>query len=49
MNLNVMVFTQEIIYLKDRSYVINLDEYGSIGNHWIVLELTIFQKKLKNS
>ena len=48
MNLNVMVFTQEIIYLKDRSYVINL-EYGSIGNHWIVLELNIFQKKLKNS
>ena len=32
-----MVFIQEIIYLKEKdvAYVINLDEYESIGNHWI--------------
>ena len=29
-----MVFIQEIIYQK---YVINLDEYKSIGTHWIAL------------
>ena len=23
--------------IKDRAYVINLDEYKSIGNHWIAL------------
>ena len=34
MNLNLMVFIQEIIYQK---YVINLDEYKSIGTHWIAL------------
>ena len=35
-----MVFIQEIIYLKYRKdgvYVINLDEYESIGTHWIAL------------
>ena len=34
-----MVFIQEIIYLKikDGSYVLNLDEYNSIGTHWIAL------------
>ena len=48
--------------IKDGSYLINLDEYESIGTHWmafmlmqiiwhifIVLELNIFLKKLKNS
>ena len=33
-NLNLMVFIQEI---KDGAYVINLDEYKSIGTHWIAL------------
>ena len=33
-----MVFTQEIIYIKkDKTYVINLDEYKSIEIHWIAL------------
>ena len=32
-----MVFIQEIIYLK--AYIINLDEYESIGTHWIDLHL----------
>ena len=48
--------------IKDGSYLINLDEYESMGTHWIafmlmqiiwhifiVLELNIFLKKLKNS
>ena len=33
-NLNLMVFIQE---MKDGAYVINLDEYKSIGTHWIAL------------
>ena len=39
MNLNLMVFIQEIIYLKkkDGAFMINLDEYESIGTHWIAL------------
>ena len=32
-----MVFIQERIYLKDGAYVRNLDEYESIGTHWIAL------------
>ena len=32
-----MVFIQEIIYLKDGACVINIDEYKSIGTHWIAL------------
>ena len=46
--------------IKNRAYVINLDEFKSIGTHWIasntnkivyliVLESTIFQKKFENS
>ena len=37
MNLNLMMFVQEIVYpkIKDEAYVINLDEYRSIGFHWI--------------
>ena len=36
-----MVFIQEIIYLKQRmgQYVLNLDKYESIGNHWIALHV----------
>ena len=32
-------FLQEIIYLKEKdgTYVINLDEYKSIGTDWIAL------------
>ena len=31
-----MVFIQEIFYLKkDGAHVINLDDYKSIGTHWI--------------
>ena len=33
-----MVFIQDIIYLKkDRAYIINLDEYKSLGTQWIAL------------
>ena len=33
-----MIFIEEIIYLKkDGEYVINLDEYNSIGTNWIAL------------
>ena len=37
--LNLKVFIQEIILPKekDEAYVINLDEYESIGTHWIAL------------
>ena len=68
MNPNLMVFIQEITHQlskcvqhrqKDEVYIINLDEYKSIGTHWIALmvimpytlialELNTFQKKLKN-
>ena len=40
MNQDLMVFFQEIIYLKkinDGVYVINLDEYADVGTHWIAL------------
>ena len=39
MNQDLMVFFQEIIYLKKRdgAYVINLDEYADAGTHWIAL------------
>ena len=38
MNLNLMVFIQGKIYLvKDGAYVINLDEFKSIGVHWRAL------------
>ena len=38
---------------KDGAYLMNLEEYESIGTHWIehiltAFELNIFQKKLKN-
>ena len=37
MNLNLMVFIQENIYLKCGAYIINLDEDESIGTHSIAL------------
>ena len=55
MNLDLMVFLREIIYLKkikNGAYVINLDEYSDIGTHWVALYVNnddnTFQKELKN-
>ena len=55
MNENLTVFIQKTACLK---YVINFDEYKSVGTHWIalnvnehiliVLELNTFHKRLKN-
>ena len=39
MNPDLMVFTLEIIYKKDRAYIINLDEYSDIGIHWVALHV----------
>ena len=40
MKLNLMVFIQDIIYLKkNMAYLVNLDESKSIGTHWIALYL----------
>ena len=37
-----MTFIQEIVYLKkDGAYVINFDEFKSIGTHWIVLYVNV--------
>ena len=40
MNKNLMEFFQEIVFqrnVKDRAYVINLDEYKDVATHWIAL------------
>ena len=39
LNLDLMVFIQEIIYKKIKvgAYIINLDEYSDIGTCWIAL------------
>ena len=39
MNLNLMVFIKEINLpkRKDGAYLTNLDEFKSIGTHWIAL------------
>ena len=40
MNLDLMVFIREIIYLKkikDGAYVINLNEHADTGTHWVAL------------
>ena len=39
MNLNLMVFyfRNNLHIIKDGAYVINLDEFNSIGTHWIAL------------
>ena len=32
------VYSRNTLYkIKDRAYIINLDEYESIGSHWIAL------------
>ena len=39
-NLNLMVFIQEIVYLKKGgAYLINLEKNKSIGTHWIALHV----------
>ena len=39
MSQDLLVFNPEIIYqkIKDRAYVISLDEYADEGTHWIVV------------
>ena len=37
MNLSLKVFMHKIISQKDGAYEVNLDEYKSIGTHWIRL------------
>ena len=39
MNQDLMAFFQEVICLKkkDGAQIINLDEYASVGTHWIAL------------
>ena len=40
MNQDLMVFFQEVIYLKkikDGAYIINLDEHATVSTHWIAL------------
>ena len=32
-----MVFIQGMVYQKIEAYIINLDEYESIGTYWIAL------------
>ena len=41
MNLNLVVFIQEenLHKIKDRTYVINPDEFKSIGTHWKALHV----------
>ena len=38
-SLNLMAFIRNIIYLKKKNtaYVVHLDEYESVGTHWIAL------------
>ena len=61
MDPNLLILETVYLKIKDRSYAINLNEYESIGTHWIALyvndmqhtfiasELNIFRKKLKTS
>ena len=37
MNQDLVVFILETICLKNKAYVINLDEYADAGTHWIAL------------
>ena len=37
MNQDLMKLFQEIICLKDRTYVINLHKYAHVSTHWIAL------------
>ena len=49
MKLKLTAFIQELITVKDAAHVIDFDEYGVIGNHWLVVfvksnEVTIFDR-----
>ena len=40
MNQDLMLFFQEIIYLKNKGwdiYIINLNDYADVGTYWIAL------------
>ena len=41
MNPDLMLFTLEIIVkkIKDRAFIINLDEYSDIGFHWLAFHV----------
>ena len=41
MKRNLIAFIQEIVYqnIKDGAYAINLDDFKSIGSHWIALHV----------
>ena len=34
---NAVWLTDNLAKIKDRAYVVSLDEYESVGTHWIVL------------
>ena len=34
---NAVRSTDNLARIKDRAYVVSLDEYESVGTHWIVL------------
>ena len=57
---NSVYSRNNLLIIKDEAYVTNIDEYESIGTHWIALyvkgnniliplELNIFQKKFKRT
>ena len=37
MNLNLVYSRNNLPKIKDGAYIINLDEYESVGTHWIAL------------
>ena len=56
---NSVYSRDNVTEIKDEAYVINLDEYSDIGNHWVALyfhnnyvtyfdSFGVFQKKLKH-
>ena len=36
---NGVYFRDNLLKMKDGTYVINLDEYSDIGTHWVALHL----------
>ena len=56
---NSVYSRDNVTEIKDEAYVINLDEYSDIGNHWVALyfhnnyvtyfdSFRVFRKKLKH-
>ena len=41
LRLNGVYFRDNLPKMKDRAYIINLDEYSDIGTHWIALHIQI--------